>query len=173
MELFLVFARLGCLSLGAAISVLPEMARQLVSIHQWLTPQQFADGYALGQLAPGPNMLAVFFYGFKIAGLPGALAAGLGMFGPPLLITLCITTLWRRVNGHPWAVALQQTLLPVGAGLMAAGVLALGRAALHNVPLMLIALLSGLVIHRTRLNPALAVLMGGVAGVLLEVTSGQ
>ncbi|AFZ69571.1 chromate transporter [Deinococcus peraridilitoris] len=166
LELLLVFARLGLLSVGAAFAVLPEMARQLTEVHDWLTPREFTDGYALGQLAPGPNMLAVFFYGHRVAGLPGALMAGLGMFGPPLLIALSVTRLWSSVSHTPWAQAARRALVPVGAGLMASGVLTLSRGALHDAFTLALAVVALLVLYRWRVNPALVVVIGGLLGAL-------
>lgn len=164
LEILLVFGRLGLLGFGAAFSVLPEMSRQLVEVHGWLSPREFTDGYALGQLAPGPNMLAVFFYGYRIAGLPGALAAGVGMFGPPLLLAVTISGAWSSARHLPWVQTARRALLPIGAGLMAGGVLTLARGALHDWLGTVIALLSVLALYRSRLNPAVVVLAGGLIG---------
>ena len=171
LELLLVFARLALLSFGAAFSVLPEMSRQLVEVHGWISPKEFADGYALGQLSPGPNMLAVFFYGYQVAGVPGALAAGLGMFGPPLVIVVSVARAWRAVGHLPWAESARQALLPVGAGLMAGGVLTLAKSAVHTLPLLVITGVALLLLIRLQLNPALVVLLGGALGVVFSLVA--
>lgn len=164
LEILLVFGRLGLLGFGAAFSVLPEMSRQLVDVHQWMSRREFVDGYALGQLAPGPNMLAVFFFGYRINGLSGALAAGLGMFGPPLLITVVVARVWASAGHTPWADTARRALVPVGTGLMAGGVLTLARGAVHDWFTLSLAALTVFVMLRFRVNPAVAVLTGGAFG---------
>ena len=77
-----LFAWIGVVSFGGGLAIVPEMHRQLVDVHGWLSVEEFRDGYAFGQLAPGPNMLSVVFYGYRIAGTPGALAAPVFAFGP-------------------------------------------------------------------------------------------
>ena len=52
-----VFAQLSLLAFGGTNSVLPEMQRQVVEVHAWVTAQEFAALFALAQAAPGPNML--------------------------------------------------------------------------------------------------------------------
>lgn len=57
--LALVFMQLSLLAFGGTNSVLPEMQRQVVQVHSWLSPHEFAALFALAQAAPGPNMLVV------------------------------------------------------------------------------------------------------------------
>ena len=52
------FLWLSFLCVGGGLGVIPEMERQAVSVHQWLTAREFVDGYTLTQLTPGPNMIA-------------------------------------------------------------------------------------------------------------------
>ena len=62
-EIALVFLRIGLLAFGGGLAILPEMERQVVVEHRWLTHREFVDSFALGQLTPGPGMLMVMFTG--------------------------------------------------------------------------------------------------------------
>ena len=42
----------------------------------WLTPQEFLDGLALGQLTPGPILMLAAYLGYKLAGIAGAVVGG-------------------------------------------------------------------------------------------------
>ncbi len=68
-----MFAQLSLLAFGGGNSILPEMQRQVVQVHQWMTARDFAALYALAQAAPGPNMLVSALIGQRVAGIPGAL----------------------------------------------------------------------------------------------------
>ena len=63
------FAIIALLSFGGANAVLPEMHRQAVELHSWVTGQQFADMFAISQVVPGPNVMIVTLIGFHLAGL--------------------------------------------------------------------------------------------------------
>lgn len=162
----LVFLYIGVISFGGGLAIVPEMHRQLVDMHHWITIEEFADGYALGQLAPGPNMLSVVFYGFKIAGVPGGLLAPLASFGPGILLSSFLGRTWVTLHGHRWMTWLRRGLIPVGIGLMAAGVLVLGQSALRGVGGAAIAALVLIAVERKILGNAVAVLLAGVAGLV-------
>jgi chromate transporter len=70
-SLAVVFTQLSLLAFGGTNSVLPEMRRQVVEVHPWLTAHEFASLFAMAQAAPGPNMLVVTLIGWRVAALPG------------------------------------------------------------------------------------------------------
>ncbi|HEX7548573.1 MAG TPA: chromate transporter, partial [Candidatus Methylomirabilis sp.] len=116
------FVRLSFLCVGGGLGVVPEMQRQVVGIHGWLTARQFVDGYALAQVTPGPGMLVSAFIGYRVYGLLGAFVAMTAMFLPTSLLTWFVARHWQRLQGRPWALAVERGLAPLAIGLMAAGV---------------------------------------------------
>ena len=74
-ELAAVFARVSLFAFGGGLGILPEMERQTVTLHSWVTHREFVDAWALSQVTPGPGMLMVRVIGFRAAGLGGARAA--------------------------------------------------------------------------------------------------
>ncbi|GGJ28420.1 chromate transporter [Deinococcus roseus] len=162
---FLVFARLGLLSFGAGN--LAEMEKQLIQVHHWITPEQFLHGYTLGQFAPGPNVLAVYFYGYAHLGLLGGITALAGFFGPSALLAALCSGLWNKLGHHPWLKTFRNALLPFGGGVLLAILLILFRGAITGWGPFLIATLAFLGLMKLKLNPAMVVLAGAVVGVLL------
>jgi len=67
---------------GGANAAIPEMHRVAVDVQNWMTDKQFADVFAISQMAPGPNVLIVTLIGYSVAGVAGALVATLAMCGP-------------------------------------------------------------------------------------------
>ncbi|MFD1730261.1 chromate transporter [Deinococcus malanensis] len=159
------FTRLGLISFGGAN--IAEMERVLVGQRGWIDAQTLANGFALGQVMPGPNMLAVTHYGFAVGGWSGASAATLGFYVPTALISAAVALLWRRHSAHPWVSAFRDALLPFGAGVLLAGALVLGQGSVQGWPELLLAVLAFVLLWRTRLNAAVVVLAAAAAGALL------
>jgi chromate transporter len=169
-ELFLHFLTLSLLSVGGAISTVPEMHRFLVDRTGWLTEDGFTSSIALAQAAPGPNVLFVAVLGFNVAGLQGAAAAMAGILLPSTVLTLAATR-WMRANRSHLALrAFSAGLMPLTLGLVFATgwLLALPfvRDGSHRWgALALMAATIGLTL-KTRLALVWLVLGGGVLGAL-------
>jgi chromate transporter len=160
---------LGLVSFGGGPAVVPEMHRQFVDRTGWLTPEEFATGYALAQLAPGPNTLCIVLFGYKAAGLLAALLAPLGIITPGATLSALCGQSWTSLARHPRAVRLRAGLVPVGLGLMAGGVFVVGRTTVTSWPLLALAAGVALVVNRKWIHPALAVVLAGIAGATLSL----
>jgi chromate transporter len=88
--------------------------RAIVEQHRWMTAEQFNETFALCHFLPGPNIvnLSVVF-GSKFRGIPGSIAAFLGLVLPPVLIVLCLAVLYARYGEIE---ALRRTLAGVVCG---------------------------------------------------------
>ncbi|MFC4455063.1 chromate transporter [Deinococcus sonorensis] len=162
LQVLVAFLQLGLLSFGSVN--LASMERLVVQQHHWISQAQFVQGYALGQLLPGPNVLAILLYGYGADGFPGALAALVGFFVPPAAVVLAVYRLTQRGTG--WLQRAYRALLPVGAGLLLAGLLTLARGSVTTWGTAGIAVVAfGLVM--TRRVPPVWVVVGGVAAGLL------
>jgi chromate transporter len=162
---FVVFFRLGLVAFGGGTGVIPELERQLVLEHGWLTHQEFVDSYALAQLKPGPALLMVMFAGYKVAGAAGAVTAMVGMILPSGLLAALVTANWGRLNRHPWLRSVQRALAAVAFGLVAAGAYSLVKLAVTDALTTVIALGAMAALWYLQPHPALVILAGGaVAG---------
>ncbi|MEY4530529.1 MAG: hypothetical protein RLZZ156_1250 [Deinococcota bacterium] len=168
-DLLLEFLRFGVLSIGGGLAMLSEMKRVLVIERQWLTAQVFVDGWSLGQFVPGPNMLAMAFYGYRIQGLLGAAAAWFGMFMPGVILSILAAKTWQRIRHAPLAKAFRAAILPIGFGFGAGGVYTLARVSVTDVFQIILAVALLFFLIRLRLNPIATVFLGGAIGILLKV----
>lgn len=164
LDLVLLLVRLSFAAFGGGVAILPELERVVVSQHHWLTAQQFAGSYALGQLTPGPGMLMVIAIGYKVAGVPGALLAMLAMFLP--VGTVAYLAGWRleKAQRSPWRAAIQRGMAPVTVGLLLAGSYTLIRTAVIDSATAVIVAVAVLMLLSRRIPPILIVFAGGAAG---------
>ena len=169
LALFVQFAILSLLAFGGANAVVPEIHRQAVDVHRWMTDKDFAALFALAQAAPGPNFLISTLVGWKAAGLAGALIATAAMCAPSCLLTFWIVKVWDRHREAAWRIAIGAGLAPVSVGLISASAWLLARAADRGWRLALLTGATAGVATFTKLNPlwCLAAAAGlGLAGTL-------
>ncbi len=117
-ELFLEFTLLGCMAFGGVSALIPEMHRVVVEQHHWLNDTTFINLCAIGQAAPGPNVLVVTLIGWEVAGVAGALAATLGLCWPMSAVVFVLFRHWERFRGARWQQAVQIGVAPLAVGLI-------------------------------------------------------
>jgi chromate transporter len=163
------FLWLSLICVGGGLGVVPEMQRQVADRFHWVTEREFLDGYTLSQLTPGPGMLVAVFVGFRAHGLVGALLAGTAMFLPTSLLTGLAARHWGAIRERPWATTVERALLPVGIGLMAAGVYTLARTGIRDVPSGVVAGAAALALWSGRVPAIGVVVAAGVVGYLAQL----
>ena len=166
-ELALYFGLLSLISVGGMPSVMPVMQRYVVDVKGWLTPSDFIQAFAVGQAAPGPNILVASLIGWKVAGLPGALVALLAMCFPAAVIAWWVAELWERFKDSPWRQAIQRAIAPIVVALILSGGFVLATPDAPDWRLWLIAVVSATGMLATRLNPLWMLGAGGILGALL------
>lgn len=97
------FLRLGTFGFGGPIALVGYMQRDLVETRGWFTAEEFGEGLAFAQLAPGPLAAQLAIYlGWLRGGAAGATLTGLAFIGPSFLMVLVLSWLYVRFGGMPW-----------------------------------------------------------------------
>lgn len=161
-----VFAYLSILTVGGGMAAFPEMKILTVDVHHWLDYHELIHLYSVGQLAPGPNMMMIVSIGDWAAGVLGALVVLIAFFGPTAILALIIGRAWNKLEKWPWRTSIQQGLAPVSIGLLLAGTLSMAKGAVTGWSTGGIALAVLLTMLWRKVNPALLVIGGGLAGIL-------
>ena len=164
LALFLIFSELSLLAFGGGNAILPEMQRQVVEIHQWMTAEQFSAMFALSQAAPGPNMMIVTLVGWHVAGWQGMLVSAIAKFGPSSILTILSLHAWERFKDKPWRAYIQSGLMPVTAGIVAASAALIAHASDGNWLLTAITVFTALIAWKTRIHPLWLLLAGSMIG---------
>ena len=163
-DIGLFFFGVGAFTFGGGLSMLAFMQDQVVNQLHWLTDREFLDGLALGQLTPGPILMVAAFVGYKLAGLTGALAAGLAIFLPSFLLMLSILPWMARIKEWRWMRAALKGIGPAVIGLLIVALSQMFPAAVTDIftGVLMVAAVAGLMIWRTGSLPPM--LAGAVAG---------
>ena len=164
--LCLHFAGLSLLAFGGASAVIPEMFRFVVETEHWMSAREFTDLFAIGQAAPGPNVLIVTLLGWHVAGLAGALLATLAFSIPGAVLAYGVTRIWHRLRDAPWQARFKAGLAPITVGLVAATAVILAGTANQTLTAMAVTAASAFIALRTPLNPLWLLATGAVLGML-------
>lgn len=165
-ELFLGFCLMSLMAVGGANALIPELHRQAVEVHGWMSGTEFAALFAIAQAAPGPNVLVVTLIGWKVAGMPGALMTTLGMCGPSSLLAFGVGRLWERFRASPWRQAIQRGLAPITIGLVLGSGYLLTQMADNSWSAYLLTGLTIFICLKSKLNPLWLLALGAVLGLL-------
>jgi chromate transporter len=110
------FFKVGAFTFGGGLSMLAFIQEQVVNQFGWLTPREFVDGLALGQLTPGPILMLAAFVGYKIAGVTGAAVSAAAIFLPSFLMILSILPLLSKMKDLQWLKAFMRGVGPAVIG---------------------------------------------------------
>jgi chromate transporter len=97
------FLRLGTVGFGGPIALAGHMQQDLVDERRWISKQDYLEGLALAQLAPGPLAAQLAIYlGYVRAGILGATAVGVAFILPSFLMVLALSAAYVRYGGLAW-----------------------------------------------------------------------
>ena len=167
LQLALLFGKLSLLAVGGANATVSEITRQVVTLRHWVTPEQFAQLYAISNAAPGPNVLISTIIGAHVAGIPGGIVATLAMVVPSCTLAVVVCRSFERHAHARWRRVVQAALLPITAGLVLAAAITVARQSDSGWLTAAITLIVAAATFRTKIHP-LYLLGGGAAlGLLL------
>ena len=189
-KIFWLFTRVALFSWGGGPASLALMQRETTaalwvppgatSPLPWTTPEEFADAVAVGNALPGPIAPQVSAYvGYKMAGIPGAVAAAAGTVLPTTLLMLVMVIWFFRVKESQSIGNALKVVRPVVVALllwtaydMAYAVFGVGKHGWNGAMALgwdkiVIIIAAFSVLTFTRINPAYIILAASVAGVII------
>ncbi len=138
-EVGLFFLRLGFTAFGGPAGHIAMMEHEAVRLRGWLCREEFLDLLGAMSLIPGPSSTEMaIVLGYRRAGWPGLLLAGIGFILPAAGITAALAWAYVRYGALPQAAGLLYGVKPVLIAIVAQALLGLGRSALKSWPLGLI-----------------------------------
>jgi chromate transporter len=168
---YLYFLRLGTFGFGGPIALAGFMQRDLVEDRRWISRDDYMDGLALSQLAPGPLAAQLAIYlGYVRGGVLGATIVALLFVVPSFLMVWAISAAYVRFGGLPW---MQAVFYGVGAsviGIIARSTFKLTRLTLgSSVLLWIIATVMAITTAWTEREIAWLFVLAGLVAVAVVV----
>ncbi len=178
-NLFIVFLKIGFLSIGGGYAIIPLIQEQVVEKNGWISRKMFTDIITISQMTPGP--LAVntsTFVGIQIGGILGALAATVGCVLCGILISLALYRFFQVHQESDYVLEVLNGLKSASLGLIISAAATIVLLALYGSdtigadlgPLNWTALLTMLalllILRKWKINPVLIMLVSGITGIL-------
>src|SRR5256885_1255383 len=117
LDLLRYFLRLGTLGFGGPIALAGYMQRDLVERRGWIAPEEYKEGLALAQLAPGPLAAQLAIYlGWVRFRIVGATVVAVAFIVPSLLMVVALAAAYVELGGLPWV---QGLVYGIGAAVIA------------------------------------------------------
>jgi chromate transporter len=162
-EVVRLFLKLGFVAFGGPAAHIAMMRDEAVVRRRWLSEQQFLDLLGASNLIPGPTSTELAIYlGYVRAGPWGLAAAGLCFILPAMCIVLALAWAYVRYGGTPAASWLLYGIKPVIIGIVVYALWGLGRTAVKDGPLGVIAAFS-LALYLAGVSPIAVLLAGALA----------
>lgn len=118
LDLFLTFAKIGGLTFGGGYAMLSVISDACVEKKKWITADDMMNVTVIAEATPGPiSVNCATYTGYRKAGIPGAVAATLGLITPSFLVIYLISLFLDRFLEYP-VVAYAFTGIKVGVGFL-------------------------------------------------------
>lgn len=171
LELYIVFFRIGGLTFGGGLTMLPMLKYELSEKKQWVQEEDLLNYYAIGQCTPGIIAVNVStFVGYKRKGIPGAIFSTMGMVSPSLIIVSILALfLDQFMNNQTVAHAVAGIKIVVCA-LMLNTVITLAKKSFVNAICVAVGILAFLLAMFSPIPTVLLVVLAGIFGIIMYKT---
>jgi chromate transporter len=168
-EVFLYFLFLGFVNIGGPVAQITMMFNHMVEKRGWLSKDRFVKIMAFCHMLPGPEALQLAIYvGYLKRRWWGGILAGLTFIVPGAAVMIVLSWLYVKYGSLPQVTNALYVLKPAVLGIIGAGIIKLGGAAIRNF--WLAALLVGAFVGMrfAGINFLLILLIAGVLNLLIE-----
>ncbi len=172
-ELYAAFFRIGILTFGGGLTMLPMLKYELVEKRKWITEDVLLDCYAIGQCTPG--IIAVntaTFVGYRRKGITGGIVATLGMATPSVLIITVVAMFLEVLVNHPVTQHALMGIRGAVCALMLNTVLTLAKKSLVSPICVAICAAAFVLVMVTEIPTVLVIVMAGITGVIIDRVKG-
>lgn len=183
LRLYWEFFKTGLFAVGGGLATLPFLS-QMADKTGWFTQGQLMDMVAVSESTPGPiGINTATYVGFTTSGVPGALAATLGLVSPSILIILVIASFLKAFRSNRFVEGVFRCLRPASTGLIAASALSVAAITFYTaapegllagiqwkaVVLAAVLVLATRVIPQTKkLHPVVWIALSALAGIVFS-----
>jgi chromate transporter len=168
-EVFLYFLFLGFVNIGGPVAQITMMFNHMVEKRRWLSKERFVKIMAFCHMLPGPEALQLAIYvGYLKRKLLGGVLAGLTFILPGAIAMIVLSWLYVKYGALPQVTNALYVLKPAVLGIIAAGIIKLGRAAIRNLFLAILLVGAFVGMRFAGINFLLILLIAGVLNLIVD-----
>ena len=168
-EVFLYFLFLGFVNIGGPVAQITMMFNHMVEKRRWLSKDRFIKIMAFCHMLPGPEALQLAIYvGYLKRKLWGGVLAGVTFIMPGAIAMIVLSWLYVNYGKLPQVTDALYVLKPAVLGIIAAGIIKLGRASIRNVFLAILLVAAFVGMRFAGINFLLILLIAGLLNLIVE-----
>ncbi len=165
-RLYYEFFKAGLFAVGGGLATLPFL-ENISESQGWFSKLELANMIAIAESTPGPIGVNVATYaGFTSAGIPGALAATLGLVSPSIIIILLISASLEKYRTSSFIETLFYGLRPASVALIAAAGLSLMRLSILDLKGIFLGLFMLFLIFKFKKHPLFYISLSALIGII-------
>ena len=166
LELFISFLKIGFTAFGGATMV-PLVNAEMIS-HGWMTIEEVGDIVAIAEMTPGPlGTNCATFAGMRVAGVPGAIIAVLGVLMPSFTIAVAAGFFLNRFKNSRYLENALTGIRPAAIGMVVSVVISMGIQNYVAWQPIVIGAIAFALMWKFKLGVPFIVLISAALGVLL------
>ena len=165
LKLFFAFFKIGAFTVGGGLAMIPVIRKEVVEKRKWVDDAKIVDIFAISQSLPG--VIAVnssMYLGYEIAGIPGLIAASIGVIMPSFIIILSIAFFLTNIGESAYLSRFFSGVLAGVVPLILLAAYRLSKTAVKDLFGIIIAVLSIVASIFFRIDLVFIVLGSAVAG---------
>ncbi|MBQ8597824.1 MAG: chromate transporter [Lachnospiraceae bacterium] len=173
MALYWAFFRIGGLTFGGGLTMLPMLKYELVEKRDWITEEDLIDCYAIGQCTPGIIAInTATFVGYKRKGIAGGIFSTLGMMSPSVIIITLVAMCLEQFIHNVWVQHALMGVRGVVCALMLNTVITLAKKSLVSPITWVICALAFVTSMFTPAPLIVIVIVAALWGIIMEKVKG-
>ncbi|HZG56788.1 chromate transporter [Paenibacillus sp.] len=172
--IFLCFLKIGPVTFGGGYAMIPLIEKEVVERRKWLETKDVTDVFAVAESVPGAIAInSATFIGYRLAGVPGAIAAMVGVLLPTFLIVLLLSIFFLQVHDHPKVEAAFQGIRAAIVALICYAGYKIGKTAVLDKTTLGVVVATVAVLFLSHVHPVVVVVSGFFVGAVLVALRGR
>ena len=173
-EVFIAFFKIGILTFGGGLAMLPMFKRECVHNHHWMTEEEILDMYAISQCTPGIIAVNTATYvGYREGGIWGGIVATLGVVAPSLVIICLVASVLNQFIMYPVVQHALAGIRVIVCALMIETVVSMTKSGVKDLYGVIILCAAFLAATFTSIPLVLIVVISGIIGICIKKMGGN
>lgn len=170
-ELYAAFFRIGGLTFGGGLTMLPMLKYEMVEKKKWVTEEEILDYYAVGQCTPGIIAVNVAtFVGYKRKGIIGGIFSTLGMVSPSLIIVSILAMFLNQFLSNEYVAHAVNGIKIIVCALMLNTVVTMVKKTVNGPVTAIVCIIAFALAMFTPIPTVAIVIIAGIIGIILYKT---
>jgi chromate transporter len=165
-QIFITFFKIGPVTFGGGYAMIPLIEREVVEKRKWVQSKDITDIFAVAESVPGAIAInSATFIGYRLAGVPGAIAAMAGVMVPTFCIVVLLSLFFLQVQDNPKVEAAFVSIRATIVALITYAAIKIGKTAVVDKTTIALIGITVAIMYFVHIHPIVLIVAGGMIGI--------